>query len=242
MITNGRIGRARVQVSDTGIITLSRNDRVAISELDDQYVRLPDQMAWRPKCIFNPNRSVFELKPLFDKHCYIVGKGLSADRLREKHFPTDDPIIAINDAMLFMEKLHQENQVIGITQDYASDVTIRPEKAILLIKGILLPIYAKYPRTYVPNQKQDFGITHACCSVIVAIGCAKAMGCKTVTLYGFDQFTTGSLEYGKMANIRNERSTNTCLRKQKDHFQYLDMSELELRWVLPDLENYLPEV
>ena len=236
------LGNVRLRYFGNGSIYLSRNHRDAVAYMDHHYDRIPDQMSWRPKCCFDVNRSPLELAPHFGRHVYIVGKGKSADGLEAKHFPTNDPIIGINEAFIHMESLSLPNMILGVRQDCATGVTMPVTAATILIPSSLLPIYAKCPRTYCFNGKKDFGITHSCASVIVAMGFAKAMGCKVFTMYGFDAYTVGSVEYSNAANSRNLKSNNLQLLKQRQQFSFLDTKGINIRWVTPDLENYLTEV
>jgi len=236
------LGNVRLRYYENGVIYLSRNHRDAIAYMDAHYERVPDQMAWRPRCCFNKDRRPKELAPHFDRHAYIVGKGASADGLTPKNFPTDDPIIGVNEAFMFLETLDLPNMVFGVRQDAATGISMPAKTATMVIPDHLIPIYANYPRTYVFNGKQDFGIKHSCASVIVAMGFAIAMGCKVLTMYGFDSYTTGSVAYGELGNHRNKQSDNCHLLRQREQLLFLNLEGINVRWVTPDLENYLTEV
>lgn len=236
------IGNVRLHYYENGVITISKTNREAVAYMDHHYERIPDQMAWRPRCCFNKDRRPAELAPHFNRHAYIVGKGKSADRLTPAHFPTDDPVIGINEAFMFLEGFDFPNMVFGIRQDTATGITMPAKSATMVIPDHILPIYANYPRTYVFNAKKDFGITHACASVIVAMGFAIAMGCDTLTMYGFDGYTVGSVEYGDLGNHRNKMGNNFQILRQKEQLRFLNLEGINVRWVTPDLENYLTEV
>lgn len=236
------LGNVRLRYFENGAIYLSRNHRDAVAYMDHHYDRIPDQMCWRPRCCFNVDRSPLELVPHFGYHAYIVGKGKSADGLEAKHFPTNDPIIGINEAFMHLEKKNLTNMIFGVRQDCATGIRMPATTATILIPSTLLPIYAKYPRTYCFNGRKDFGITHSCASIIVAMGFAKAMGCTVFTMYGFDGYTVGSVEYGEMANDRNLKSDNLQILKQRNQLSFLNTEGINIRWVTPDLENYLTEV
>jgi hypothetical protein len=238
----GRIGKCRLRYYDTGVVYLSRNDRDATAWMDKHMVRLDGQLAWRPKCVFPEDRSVSELKPHFGNHAYIVGKGKSADNLSADNFPTKDPIIGVNEAFIAMEKLELPNMIFGTRQDAARGVTMPATTATMIIHSNILPIYSSYPRTYVFNAKKDFGMKHSSATVIVAIGFAIAMGVKVITMYGFDSYTVGSVEYGDMQNVNNKNSNNLHLLKQSDQLRLVNTDGVLIRWVTPDLENYLTEV
>jgi hypothetical protein len=221
---------------------LSRNNHEAVAYMDHNYDRVPNQMAWRPRCCFNKDRRPKELAPHFGQHAYIVGKGKSADALTKVNFPTNDPIIGINEAFMFLESLDLSNMVFGVRQDAATGIRMPAKTATMVIPDTLLPIYSNYPRTYVFNGKKDFGIKHSCASVIVGMGFAIAMGCTVLTMYGFDSYTVGSVEYGEMANCRNKNCNNLPILKQKEQLHFLDTTGITIRWVTPDLENYLTVV
>ncbi len=234
-----RLGNCRLRYHINGIVHLSKDDPDAMAYLDEVMFRLPNQKAWRPRCCFDENRNVRELKPHFGQHAFIVGKGTSADKLTQANFPVNDPVIGLNEAFMFLEELGISNKIFGIRQDCATGVTMPAKTTTLLINDNILPIYANYPHTYVFNAKPDFGITHACASVVVAVGFAKAMGVTKLTMYGFDSYTVGSVEYDRMSNCRNDVSDNLHLLKQKDQFRYLDTTGMVIRWVTPDLDKFL---
>ncbi len=236
------LGNSRLRYYDNGVMYLSRNSQQSIAYMDSNFDRIPNQMAWRPRCVFDKSRRPSELAYHFGRHAYIVGKGKSADDLEPKHFPTNDPIIGVNEAFIHLEQMGLPNTIFGVRQDSASGIRMPATTAIMLIPTALLPVYATYPRTYCFNSKKDFGITHACASVVVGMGFAKAMGCKVLTMYGFDGYTVGSVEYGKMANCRNLKCDNLQILKQRNQLVFLDTKGMNIRWVTPDLENYLTVV
>jgi len=141
-----------------------------------------------------------------DKHCYIIGTGLSIKKLTKNSFEPECPIIALNMAGQFIEGLNIPNPIYSMQKDgngypipAGTIVTYRPTIATLLVsQGESFNLYPEYSPRYVFDAK----ILGPWFSANCALKIAQIFGCKKIIMMGFDSF------YGDCRNIYNTGDTH----------------------------------
>jgi Nucleotide-diphospho-sugar transferase len=192
-----RLGRVRIRTSEDGTVTIPRADRIAEAFLDEHMLRCRNELMWKPKFV-EGTRSLSVLEPVFaGNRCYIVGKGPSLDKIKEKDFPDPRaPVIALNEAVLVIEQLDIPNPIFGLQQDARLKDTCYPEHAELLVSQKAIQFYDGKERVYAFSSL-TYGLSINSLSVLAAMEIAKSF--KTLGFYFvcFDAATSGKLEYAK---------------------------------------------
>ena len=165
-----------------------------VKMLDEQYVRLPNELRWMPRSFTSD--SVDSLKSVFDgKQCYIVGKGPSLDKLTASDFG-DDPIIAINEAIHKVESLELDNHIYVIQQDAALRNTCLPKNGSILVSVQARHWYAEQDDKIIYNAP-ELGLNYSSLSASCAIKLAIAGGCTDIHMLCFDACLEGILGYAE---------------------------------------------
>ena len=182
--------------------------------------------------------SIHELDNKYaDKICYIVGRGPSVINLTEEYFPTDGPIIAINDTFERVELLNIPNDIYSLQKDCGFG---RPQRSTLLVhaqeeSSLYLPDY--HPRyEFDANQ---FGLPRSqCFSATVALRFAQVFGCKIIKMLCFDSITI------KDFRTQEGWETNTILSNRNAyHYQEIIQqaqiyrSRLDVEYITPGLKE-----
>ena len=119
--------------------------------------------------------------------CYIIGKGPSVQYLDESYFPTNGPVIPINETYEKVESLNIPNPVYSLQKDIGFGV---PKKATLLVH--CWEDSSQFAKDYTPRIEfncNDFGLNRNTFSAIVALKFSQLFGCKEVKLISFDSCT-----------------------------------------------------
>lgn len=185
-----KIGKSQLRKHGDGSITIVRKDRVAEEYLDKNMDRCKGELRWRPK--FIPGTvSLDSLQPIFaGNRCYIVGKGPSLDKIKEKDFPDPRaPIIALNESVLEVEKLDIPNPIFGLQQDAKLRDTCYPERAGIFVSQKAIPFYQDKPRVYAFSSLR-YGLSINSLSVLAAMAIARAFGTLGFYFVSFDAATS----------------------------------------------------
>ena len=174
-----------------GKIYLIRRDRQLEHILDRDYLRIGDRL-WAPVV-----KDTQQCRHLEGKHkdtaVYIIGKGPSLQYLKTVNLKPKWPVIALNEAIDYVEKLSFTGPKYFIQQD--KQPICHPSLETI---GILhSDVAGKYPelKQSCVFQPVEFGFKKKMLSVIVAIRVAKYMGCKQFILVSFDYVTNGVDDY-----------------------------------------------
>ena len=184
------INKSRIRTHGNGSISIVRKDRVAEAYLDAKMDRCKGELRWMPK--FIPGTSnLAVLQPIFaGNRCYIVGKGPSLDKATAKTFPDPRaPIIALNEAVLVIEKLDIPNPIFGLQQDAKLKDTCYPERAGIFVSQKAVPFYKDKPRVYAFSSL-TYGLSINSLSVLAAIAIARSFGTKGFHFVSFDAATS----------------------------------------------------
>ena len=178
------INGVRIRHGNDGSILLARNNKELESYLDANYIRIPNQLAWFPKC--KKGKGLDCIKGMFSDGAYIIGKGPSLDDLTEADFEKPYPVICINESIHKVEELKITNQLFCIQQDQSLKGTCQPRRGTLLIQDVCEGWYPDLENKII-YRMAEFGCNSAL-TVQLAIRLVKQDGCKDVILYGFDSF------------------------------------------------------
>lgn len=193
------IGRVRLRTHEDGTVTIARSDRVAEEFLDKNMLRCKNELVWKPKFVAGAT-SLHVLKPIFaGNRCYVVGKGPSLDKIKERDFPDPRaPVIALNEAVLTVEKLDIPNPIFGLQQDAKLKDSCYPETAELLVSQKAIQFYDGKPRVYAFSSLR-YGISINSLSVLAAMEIAKSFGTMGFYFLCFDAATSNGkvLTYAK---------------------------------------------
>ena len=123
---------------------------------------------------------------------WIVGKGPSLQYLRKEDFG-DGPIIAINEAIIPVEKLGLGNQVYVMQKDAddpKKDAISPPISATLLVHEREVPgRHRDYSPRYIFDNPLDFDASWNTCSAVTATYIAEYLGCRNIVYIAFDAAT-----------------------------------------------------
>lgn len=140
------------------------------------------------------------------KTCYIVGKGNSIKKLKNKDFG-EGIVITLNQAIEVIEKLKINNIIYSMQKDGASPLIrdkcpceingwktcphdmVTPKKAILLVHEHESKECLKHYEKRIIFDSEKLGLYMFTESVICAIELAKYMGCNFIKMLGFDSYT-----------------------------------------------------
>lgn len=119
----------------------------------------------------------------------VIGRGASLALLRKQHIPAG-PLIAINQAILAVEKLDPPNDLYSMQKDKL--FTLSTDAPLLLhtpesAKGL------DFPGAYEWNNK-DYHLETITPSVASCVAIAKLWGCKEILFLCCDAAVTGSIE------------------------------------------------
>lgn len=130
------------------------------------------------------------------KRCCIVGMGPSLLGLCKESFQVTDIVIAMNHAIIHIEKLEMTIPVYSMQKD---GFCVRPKRDPLLVHELegIHEIGAEqanspdYQPRYIFNNPDDFGLEWYRPSVVTAVKMAELFGCKKVILMACDALSTG---------------------------------------------------
>jgi hypothetical protein len=117
--------------------------------------------------------------------CYIVGKGPSVEHLTADYFPTNGPIIALNETYEKVESLNLPNIVYSLQKDIGFGV---PKRAVLLVH--VWEDSSLFAKDYSPRYELDCEklglIRFTSFSATMAIRVAQIFGCRDLKFLCFD--------------------------------------------------------
>lgn len=130
--------------------------------------------------------------------CWIVGKGPSLRHLQADDFGPG-PVIALNDAIIAVEKLDIENPIYSLQKDGQAEhmVQVRTDIALILqsTEGFSGEWFPEHPLRYLVDPLADLGFDHVqVLATRMAIEIAKRMGCQTLKLMCCDNLVNGAME------------------------------------------------
>jgi len=139
-----------------------------------------------------------------DKTAYIVGKGPSLDDLKAGHFESGRPIFTCNEAITKIESMDLDNPLYSCQCD--PDVKSRADtkKGKILVTVSNLPWYSDCENMYyvVGDEIEAQELSPV---GVLAIECAKFLGCNKIIFYAFDGAFGGSCNY---ADVIGKTSTS----------------------------------
>lgn len=143
--------------------------------------------------------SLDELRGLYPGQTgWIVGKGPSLRYLRAEHFG-EGPVIALNDAIVAVEKLGIPNPIYSLQKDGNPMHMVEPNDGVTLIlqdtEGYSRDWYPEHPQRILVDPMQDMGFERpTIVATRMAIYIARAMGCDKIKIVCCDYLVTGALE------------------------------------------------
>jgi hypothetical protein len=160
--------------------------------------------------------------------CTVVGKGLSIAALSENDFRSG-PVITLNEAILFVEKLKLSNDIYSIQKDgcgikephnkCAVNFPIIPKRSSLLI-GDVDSKYClmSYEPRYEFSEENDFGYDVKFWqpfSAMMGVRIAQYFGCNKIKMMCFDAVV-----------MKNISEWNVVEGTIKDHSDYIEISRI----------------
>lgn len=174
-----------------GKIALYRTDRPMEKELDSKYLRIGPR-EWLDLPI---EQYIGKFKNMYaGKAAYIIGKGPSIVNLKKKTFEPGCPVIALNEAFTFMDKLELEG-LYGCQQDANPGDTLSSKSGAVGFAGPNAWPKYKASTNVVLYNPSFFGLTANSLTAMVALHLAKYMGCVEYRMLGFDSVITGDCSY-----------------------------------------------
>jgi hypothetical protein len=130
------------------------------------------------------------------KTCCIVGMGPSLLNLTERDFSEDDVILALNHAIIHIEKLELSIPIYSMQKD---GFCVRPKRHPLIVHelegvheiGAPQANSPDYSPRYVFNNPADFGLEWYRPSVVTGVKVAELFGCPKVRLLACDALSNG---------------------------------------------------
>ncbi len=185
------------------------------------------------------------LTELRDAHagmtCCVIGMGPTLLELTKDSFSRRDVLLALNHAVIHIEKLGLSNPVYSMQKD---GFCVRPKKVPLIVhelegihtvgaEGANSPDYE--PR-FVFNNPEDFGLEWYRPSVVTAIKIAELLGCPKVRLLACDALSTGDcrrVEFDPEGNPRIDAGF-ACYTAPTEKLQELERSiPITIDWSRP---------
>ncbi len=186
-----------------------------------------------------------QIEVLRNKHsgsrCCIVGMGPSLLGLRKESFEVGDVVIALNHAIVHIEKLHLAIPVYSMQKDC---FCVRPKRDPLIVHelegihecGIAGANSPDYRPRYVFNNPTDFGLEWYRPSVVTAVKVAELLGCKRIKLLACDALSTGDcrrVEFNENGDSKIEIS-HPVYTAPTDKLRELEQSiPIEIDWNKP---------
>ena len=122
--------------------------------------------------------------------CCVVGMGPTLLTLTAESFPADAVVVAMNHAIIHVEKLGLTCPVYSIQKD---GFCVRPQRDPLIVHE--LEAHADnspdYRPRYIFQNPRDFGLEWYRPSVVTSTALAHYLGCRRVKLYACDALHTG---------------------------------------------------
>lgn len=188
----------RIRIWDDGSFTLCRKHAQAEAWLDARFKRTKNELRWKKH--MTPSLNLEGLRPFFTgKHCYIIGKGPSLDRITADCFADSDaPIMCCNESIFKIESLNLDNPLFMIQQDMSLQNTCRPKKETsrILVSEHSQHWYSMDMNRYVYNAIQ-LGVQDSQLTAICAIEIAKMLGTVSIDMCCFDACVTKEIAYAQ---------------------------------------------
>lgn len=227
------VGKMRVIHNRDGTVSIARKNREAEKWLDDNLLRMPNQLRWQPKS--SPKDSVDKLI-LQGKELYIIGKGPSLDNISKKDFPNKKaPIFAVNESIHKIESLGLPNDTYVIVQDVDIVKACQPKKA-----GVICPTSLKNHFSEIENvflfNKGDF-FKHHNYTPVLAINIAKKSGITDFKMLCFDSIVNGDKKYANVIGYQHPK-TNDKKRYERNEFGINEaLKDMENVFICPEAKK-----
>ena len=231
-ITGNNVGEIREKA------TIKFHEIIRLNRITGKHIEVTEDMLKEPSFSELDNRHKGQV-------CYIVGKGPSVQYLDASYFPTNGPIIAINETYKKVESLNLTNPVYSLQKDLGFGI---PDKATLLVhcweeSSQFAPFYR--PRYEFDCEKLGL-IKVLAFSATVAIRIAQIMGCRDLKFLSFDSCTTGdyrtqnfddtiTIPYNKTAYHNQRAIQEGMMYAAKLNFEYITPGIKE--GIITDEEN-----
>ena len=225
-----QIGTTRIRQHANGSFGIIRHNTTVEKFLDEHFNRCKNELRWVPKI---ENVEEFKnLLPDFEgKTCYIIGKGPSLNYLNKKHFPTNGPVIAINESIHKVETINMYNPTFMIQQDTSLKDTCRPKFATVLVASTAQNWYANYPKKLV-FSRNNLGVAVGVTSEY-AVVIAKELKVKKIVFLCFDAVTNGNVEYADIIPYLSTRGGPTDRFKKNGKMMLAHIGDIPYVFVTP---------
>jgi len=221
----------RLRRHPDGSVWLPRSNRKVERYMDEHFLRAGRELRWHYP-IDEPMR-IENLKGLYaGKPCYIVGKGPSLDHLKPSDLG-DGPVIAINESVHQVEKLVPCPEDLYLMQQ-DTGINCRPKVAVPLLYFYIKHLYPEIKQRFVFTDT-DFGRQRHGLTVLVAIACAKYMGCTSIVLVSFDACVNKQTGYAKCIGHSPAKTHSGSEKRFLKHRRLIEQEagRLPLVWQIP---------
>lgn len=225
----------RLRRHPDGSVWINRGNAQVEKEMDSKYLRVGRELRWHYP-IAEPHKIEHLRGKFAGKVCNIIGKGPSLDYIQPSDL-ADGPVIAIN------ESIHQMENMIPCPKDLFlmqqdTGINCRPKAATMLLYFYIKHLYPEVKNRYVFTDT-DFGRGRHGLTVLVAIACARYMGCTGVRLICFDACVNKKLDYAKCIGHEPVRTSSGDKRRFLTHRRLIDEASqgLDVEWRIPEVSE-----
>ena len=237
LVVNG----VRIRRAADGTFFIARKNKRVEDYLDKNFIRVKNELRWFPKFLTEVESSVVER--LFEgKPCYIVGKGVSLDRLESEHFDDGIPVICINEAIHKIESLELNNPIVCMTQDYTLADACRPKnpETFLFATVPCKPYYDGYENLKI-FRPEEFGVFMNSLTAVFAIKLAMFFGATEFRMMAFDACTSENLDYADCIGYDSSRGGDP--KRFLSHRQKIEAAatDIPVNWAVVNLAPSIPD-
>ena len=168
---------------------IPRKDSKIEAYMDKHFLRPTKLLVWVERSKF------WNLKGKYKGlSCHIIGKGPSLDDI--KTLPYWGPIIALNQAVVVIDKLCLPNDLYGAQRDTCLKRLDISKRVIMLTQRSLIAKYYPEDRHYGLITHESM-LLKCFLTVLMAVGIANFFGCTEINMWACDASTTGDNSYAK---------------------------------------------
>ena len=226
----------RLRRHPDGSVWIPRKNLRVETYMDKNFLRLNKELRWYYP--IDEPQQITALKNIYvGQTCYIVGKGPSLDHLRSEHLGSECPVIALNESIHSVEDLEPCPRHLYLMQQ-DTGINCRPKVAIPLLYYYIKHLYPEIGTRFVFTDT-DFGRSRHGLTVLVAIACAKYMGCTKVVLVSFDASINKETDYAQCIGHSPAKTSSGDKKRFLNHRRFIEQEarDLSLEWVLPVHED-----
>lgn len=222
------LDRVNVRYSDNGTFFIVRPNKLVEDYFDSKYHRIPRSLRWH--MAIEDGLQIMDLRDQFKDGCYIIGKGISIDKLTRSIFENSSlPIVCINQSIHHIEEMDLPNPIFMIQTEGSLKDQAKPKKAAVLVSYVAHHYFTDYDNTYIFNSGMlGLGAPNPY-AVINALAMAKMFDAKIVHMISFDCYTHDDIDYSK--RYPRISSPNT-LRVQKGMIDKA-IEGMHINWITP---------